>query len=470
MERMVKDVVGHPQDPDERSDNSVSDQPRVDGGKQSNKGNVGHGNGVSDHKRQMVSLNPYGLYPSTVPPFVLESDFRRLHGINDDFNDREVRWANFIGNVGSNVAYSTEQRLPSRGIANNATLRHNYSVGNIKDQPNRHIEDIIDPLVSTGNNSINESASLDHEEMERKRKIQEEILYDLDSEWKGGERLDAVFNFSVNKDFEFKNEKDRIDWVNYISKVKNAYYAPNKESSGINDESSSSLSQQQEGNRGDRQNYDWMEELNKEKEKWKKLKQRKIQKWKPALSNLLFYNQYLPLGFRIVIGILCLISLGLSVRIYQNSDSSIEQVEGGGADLDTGIPQQASTIMAICVNTIAIAYTFYIAIDEFSGKPLGLRNPLGKLKLILSDLLFIIFASANLALAFNTRFDKEWVCTGLGVTIAEEEVYYPKIPYICRKQKALASFLFVLLFAWVVTFSVSIARVVDKVHSSATRD
>lgn len=424
------------------------------------------GNGVEEHKKRKTLLNPYGLYPSTVPPFVLEADFREVNGISGS-DDKEVKWANFIGNIGSNVAYSTDRR--SAGTDSSLEYsRNGLGIGRTAARSRMRgtgIASIIsaDSACNAEEDRglelvIPEDESIDQVEMDKRRKIQEEILYDLDTEWKGGERLDAVFNFSVNKDFELKTDKDKADWVNYISKVKDAYYKPTKEVSNGTDNSSLSSDRQVDGKSVRSGSLDWIEELNKEKEKWKRLKQRKLQKWKPALSNLLFYNQYLPLGFRIVIGILCLVSLGLAVRIYQNSDATIDKIDGS-------VPQQPSTIMAICVSTIAFAYTLYIAVDEFSGKPLGLRDPLDKLKLILLDLLFIIFASANLALAFNTRYDKQWVCTGIGPTIQDTTYLYPRIPYICGKQKALASFLFVLLFAWVVTFSVSIARVVDKVHS-----
>lgn len=121
--------------------------------------------------------------------------------------------------------------------------------------------------------------------------------------------------------------------------------------------------------------------------------------------------------------------------------------------------------MAICVNSIAVLYLVYIGYDEFSGKPLGLRNPLSKLRLILLDLLFIIFSSANLSLTFNTLYDSQWVCT----TEEASNRQLPRIDYICRKQRALAAFLFMVLFMWVTTFTISIVRVVEKVSSSSPR-
>ena len=53
--------------------------------------------------------------------------------------------------------------------------------------------------------------------------------------------------------------------------------------------------------------------------------------------------------------------------------------------------QQPSTIMALVVQSCALVYVIYIAYDEYTGKPLGLREPMSKMRLILLDLLFIIF-------------------------------------------------------------------------------
>lgn len=285
------------------------------------------------------------------------------------------------------------------------------------------------------------------------------VDYDWDSEWGGKQRLDALFNYSLGKEYRFNNVQDRKEWNEYIEKVKQAYYG----NAPLPSSSSTSSSEASHGSfRG--LNKSWIEDLNRERERWRQLKQRKLRKWRPQASQIMIDSQYLPLAFRIMIVALSALSLGMAVRIFMNSSNQIRELGG------LSIPQQPSTIMAICVNTIAIVYTIYIGLDEFWGKPLGLRNPLTKLKLILLDLLFIIFSSANLALAFHTRYDRDWVCTQEANSYqllrdnTDAYLQYPEVPYICRKQKALASFLFVLLFMWVTTFTVSIVRVVDKVN------
>ncbi|PVH20106.1 hypothetical protein CXQ85_001886 [Candidozyma haemuli] len=137
---------------------------------------------------------------------------------------------------------------------------------------------------------------------------------------------------------------------------------------------------------------------------------------------------------------------------------------------DFEIPQQASTIMAIVVNCFAVVYVVYIAYDEYSGKPMGLRNPSGKMKLIMLDLFFIIFSSANLSLAFNSLADQEWVCHDVNSDVLKSlGIFYPPVSSLCRRQKALTSFLFLALCLWVLTFTISIIRVVDRVTVSDSR-
>jgi hypothetical protein len=70
------------------------------------------------------------------------------------------------------------------------------------------------------------------------------------------------------------------------------------------------------------------------------------------------------------------------------------------------------------------------------------------------DLLFIVFDSANLSLAFDSLFDVRWSCRVLDSGVDES----PAIDPICDRQRALAAFLFLALCAWVATFTVSVFR------------
>lgn len=110
--------------------------------------------------------------------------------------------------------------------------------------------------------------------------------------------------------------------------------------------------------------------------------------------------------------------------------------------------------MAIIVDIIAIPYIGYVTWDEYTGKPLGLRSPKAKMRLVLLDLFFIIFESANLAIAFGNLSDEDGTCRGGLVTNM----------HICDRVRTLCAFLLVALIAWSLTFSVSIFRYVHQYY------
>ena len=143
-----------------------------------------------------------------------------------------------------------------------------------------------------------------------------------------------------------------------------------------------------------------------------------------------------PLFFRVTVLTTSTIALGLSSSIYYLTHNS-------------PFTQTPSTIMAIVVDVVALPYIGYITWDEYTGKPLGLRPPKAKISLVLLDLFFIVFESANLALAFDALMDPTESCQqgNNGTSFA-----------ICSRLQTLSSFLFIALVAWILTFSVSILR------------
>lgn len=182
----------------------------------------------------------------------------------------------------------------------------------------------------------------------------------------------------------------------------------------------------------------------------------------PTIRRILVHSPLFPLLLRILILMFSSCALALAASIYVYSRRKYE---------NSNVTQQPSTIFAIVVQCFAIVYVIYIAYDEYSGKPLGLRNPLGKMKLIMLDLLFIICMSANLSLTFYSLYDDEWVCTDdNNPSLQALGIYYPTVNFLCRRQRAIASFLFLVLCLWVLVFTVSIIRVVDRVSVSPHRD
>lgn len=175
------------------------------------------------------------------------------------------------------------------------------------------------------------------------------------------------------------------------------------------------------------------------------------QSWKPKFYVILLNDPYVPLTFRTIMFSLSCVALSLSASVFVHSKNNTP----------ISIPQQPSTIMAIVVQSIALVYIVYITYDEYSGKPLGLRDAGSKIRLIMLDLLFIIFSSANTALAFNTMCDQRWVCR------TDHDLSDPDpMPYnyaMCSRQKGLVAFLLMILFSWVSTFSISIFRLVERV-------
>lgn len=107
--------------------------------------------------------------------------------------------------------------------------------------------------------------------------------------------------------------------------------------------------------------------------------------------------------------------------------------------------------MAIVVDVIAIPYILYVTWDEYTGKPLGLRSPKAKIRLVLVDLWFIIFESANLAIAFEALTDDTGACRA-GDNGTNN--------VICDRVKTLCAILMVALISWSLTFAVSIFRYV----------
>jgi hypothetical protein len=150
-----------------------------------------------------------------------------------------------------------------------------------------------------------------------------------------------------------------------------------------------------------------------------------------------------PLIFRVTVLITSLIALAISASVHHLSNKYVYS-------------QTPSTTMAIVVDVVAIPYICYITWDEYTGKPLGLRSPKAKIRLVLLDLFFIIFEAANLALAFGALTDNNGSC---------QPGYNGNNIIICDRVKALCGILMVALIAWSLTFSVSIFRYVTHFDS-----
>ena len=161
--------------------------------------------------------------------------------------------------------------------------------------------------------------------------------------------------------------------------------------------------------------------------------------WIRAQSTIL-QNPMIPLVFRSIVWIFSLIALGLAGSIYHRTSKK-----------NIVLSNTASTYMAIVVDAIGTIYILYITYDEYTGKPLGLRSARAKMRLIFLDLIFIVFDSANLSLAYEGLITRRSGAVCSRPFILDQGK-------ICSRQKGLASVLLIALVAWLLTFSISVLR------------
>ena len=130
-----------------------------------------------------------------------------------------------------------------------------------------------------------------------------------------------------------------------------------------------------------------------------------------------------------------------SLRGFTNGDRSSNNL----SDLQLANMQQERTqiIVAIVVDVVAIPYIGYITVDDYTGKPLGLRPTQARIRLILTDLFFIIFKSASTALGFEAMiFFNTEQSQGL--------------------LRALGSFELIGLVSWAMTLTINIFREIAR--------
>lgn len=185
-------------------------------------------------------------------------------------------------------------------------------------------------------------------------------------------------------------------------------------------------------------------------------------------------NPLVPLLIRLIVLAFVLGGLGVGVTIYRGSNAlnaspMVRSSTGQGPGTNEAYicEQQASTYMAFIVDSIAVLYLIYITYDEYTNKPLGLRRGRDKVRLLLLDLLFIVFSAANLSLAMNTLQDEQWACfsepTSAGSNSNNNQVASStcvKSNALCHRQRALCGVLVIALVTWVMTFAISILRLV----------
>lgn len=191
---------------------------------------------------------------------------------------------------------------------------------------------------------------------------------------------------------------------------------------------------------------------------------RKRQVWYKRAQFTILRNPFIPLAFRMVIFIFALVALGLGVSIYHETGRIAECIHQnprsiacerlvGGDELD--YYRDPSGLMAVIVDVIALVYTLYITYDEYFSKPLGLRPARAKVRLVLLDLFFVVFQSANLSLSFESLTVDEGACQSGDVPRTAS-----RFIHVCHRAQALSAVLLISLTAWLMTFSISVLRYV----------
>jgi hypothetical protein len=155
-----------------------------------------------------------------------------------------------------------------------------------------------------------------------------------------------------------------------------------------------------------------------------------------------------PLIFRLLVLSTTIAALAVSVNIYNSANSA--RIVGGSENRSLIEAEFSQSIVAIAVDAIAIPYIMYMLWDEYTGKPLGLRPPVQKISLTLLDLFFIIFKAASTALAFQVLVSKV-----ISATDDSQVLSY-------HLARSLAALMLVGLIAWVVNFTISVFRLVER--------
>ena len=199
-------------------------------------------------------LNAYSLDARTVPPFAVDTaavsgNQRRSKRLESDqmFKDTFLmshadKWSEFLQNAGSNPSYTSrivlERKKHGESITTSDTKGHAVSKGRstiVSHHTASSVAENGEKSEKVGSSSItsetiSDNKGYDYESTtdssynEEAERVRREILQDLDGEWEGGKRLDAIFNAPIPENYELSNQRDRSEWLKYIAQLKAFYY------------------------------------------------------------------------------------------------------------------------------------------------------------------------------------------------------------------------------------------------------
>ncbi|PHH74755.1 hypothetical protein CDD82_4795 [Ophiocordyceps australis] len=152
------------------------------------------------------------------------------------------------------------------------------------------------------------------------------------------------------------------------------------------------------------------------------------------ISNLVLRHWLSPFLFRMIVMTTSILALGIAARIYVIENRS-----------ERDSAERTQSLVAVGVDCVAIPFIAWMIWDEYTGKPIGLRSGVSKIRLILLDVFFIIFKSASTGLAF------------------ESLVYHNfKAHALLRFSIVLGVFELVGLICWTMNFMINVVRTVER--------
>ncbi|KAL8905404.1 MAG: hypothetical protein Q9171_006675 [Xanthocarpia ochracea] len=149
---------------------------------------------------------------------------------------------------------------------------------------------------------------------------------------------------------------------------------------------------------------------------------------KQKARNILMRKWYIPTLLRLIQWAFCMVALVVAIDIIQHHDKPLTGVEKGSA------------LMAVAIDGAALIYLIVVHFFELTSKPMGIRPAMAIVSVLLLDLVFIVFGSSNLGLAFVNL-----------VQPSGDE-------HLDHRQLALAVTLVIALIAWILTMVVSLLR------------
>ncbi|KAG0684253.1 hypothetical protein C6P40_005036 [Pichia californica] len=423
----------------------------------------------------------YSLNANTIPPYVVarlaykgdvNQNIELENNINKDSidpftatfldsnNKNNVKWGEFLNSIkipNSSVPVKTILAFDDNSYENGESYFGNEN-NDIIDKNGDHVSDDIDDIETTVQSYRPSLNSFDNDNNLNNSSNDEMITqifksYDFHSKWKGEGRLKSLFENNGNTRLDGENYGDADDDYDYDDDddISDTKYEHDDNNGNNSKDNNIDL---EKGNKNRLKRHRLKMHRHKRelyiKERAKYWLEENKKTWKPKLLESVMNNSYIPLFFRLISITLSTVALGLSSRIVRATE-------------EFQMSQQPSPLMAMIVQAVGIIYLLYITYDEFTSQPLGLRNPTAKIRLVMLDLFFIIFSSANLSLSFQSIFDSKWVCTR--DNIDESSIFDPMV---CKKVKTLTAFLFLTLVAWCINFTISVFRIVHAV--SYTRD